>query len=149
MHNKNTIFVSSVSRARVVEVTSVRGGVMQAPSSSRRQSRRGNDWAYGTYGDQVVWVCPPGGNIRTDKCGNKPQLQDYFLEQGKSPPEGLFTFGDLNAGNVPQSWRRVAVQADGEEEEENGSSGAGIAAGKVRRIAGSRSDPIVAKLGSM
>lgn len=106
--------------------------VMLSPSSRRRQSRRGGDWTYAADGaGQVLWYCPPGGNIQVDRCGNRVALQKYFSKQGKPYPSEMFTF---KAGDVPPSWIQVAAEADGEDEQESGGSAGVGGSERVRSL---------------
>lgn len=118
---------------------------MQSPSSSRRPNRRGGDWldhwTYATHNTyQVLWYCPPGGDIRVDKCGNRPALQEYCKKQRKPYPEKFFTF---NARDVRPSWTRVA---DADEEQENSSGDCSVGAGGGGSESACSLSPVVGKV---
>lgn len=100
---------------------------MLSPSSSRRRSRRGGDWTYGTDNTgQVLWYCPPGGNIRNDRCGGRVHLQEYYKKKGQPYPSEMFTF---KLEDVPPTWIQINAEGDRVERENGGSAGARVGAG--------------------
>ncbi|CAM9448467.1 unnamed protein product, partial [Scytosiphon promiscuus] len=94
---------------------------MPSPYGRERRRRCSGDRAGWTYAADdkgtVVWYCPPGG-CEADRCKNFMHLKAYFKKHGSRTSKNIHDQFNFRAEGVPEYWKRVEVNGDGQESEQ-------------------------------